>query len=383
MDELCAVATLSGMALSEADSQQTFKALRSQRGNFVSPPNIGGTATAIVLTPSPAFGSLSDLIGVPLRFLAVATNTGAQTANVNGLGAVSITRQSGGALAARDIIQGAPIEIMYDGTAFRLCHPGAQEYALNIPAATLFVRTDGNDANDGSANTAGAAFATINAAIAAASQRFSLAGRSLVIQLGNTGTYAPMLVQGVAGNITIVGNVSAPGSYIISGVVPAFISGANVLLQGLTLSNSATTNSSLEAAYGGFVTLDRVVLTGVASSNTATAHLLSTAGGSITIAGAVTISSSHGAAFSARGGVITIQSGTTVTFSGGPAFALATAAARGSGSAIYAQGSTLTGAATGTRYSVVVNGSIDVNGAGANFFPGSVAGVASTGGQYF
>ncbi|MEX7103004.1 hypothetical protein AB2C27_31920, partial [Pseudomonas aeruginosa] len=54
---------------------------------------------------------------------------------------------------------------------------------------TLYVRTDGNDANDGSANTPAKAFATIAAAAAKGASAFYLGGKTLTIQLGNTGTY--------------------------------------------------------------------------------------------------------------------------------------------------------------------------------------------------
>lgn len=40
------------------------------------------------------------------------------------------------------------------------------------------------------------------------------------------------------------------------------------------------------------------------------------------------------------------------------------------------------GAATGRRYYATTNSVITVNGAGANYFPGSIAGSTTTGGQY-
>lgn len=377
--QLRGVARRSQVTENSADDDLTARAVRSQRLNWLTP---GGTANAITLTPNPAFASFTDLVGVPLRVLAAATNTSNVTLAVSGLTALALTRAFGDPLVAGDIVAARPFAAVYDGAAFRLLHPGAREYSLNVPSALVWVRTDGSDTNDGSANTAAGAFATINAAVAYASSRFNLAGRTLTVRLGAPGTFAGFSIQGAAGQITIVGDTAAPGSYVISGAQPGFVSGSNVVLQGLTLSNTATTNNTLEAAYGGIVTLDRVTLTGVASSNVATAHLAASPGGSIGVGGALTINSSQGAAFSARGGNVTIQTGVTVTFSGGPAFAAATATARGSGSAISANGATMSGSGTGTRFAVSGNGSIDVNGAGANFFPGSVAGTTATGGQY-
>jgi hypothetical protein len=49
---------------------------------------------------------------------------------------------------------------------------------------------------------------------------------------------------------------------------------------------------------------------------------------------------------------------------------------------IYASNNVFTGSATGPRYDAHLNGVIFTNGKGANYFPGSVAGGVSTGGQY-
>jgi hypothetical protein len=52
-----------------------------------------------------------------------------------------------------------------------------------------------------------------------------------------------------------------------------------------------------------------------------------------------------------------------------------------SASGIDASATTYSGSATGTRYLAVLSAWIYTNG-GANFFPGSVAGSVSSGGQY-
>ena len=44
--------------------------------------------------------------------------------------------------------------------------------------------------------------------------------------------------------------------------------------------------------------------------------------------------------------------------------------------------SSTAGNATGTRYNVILNGIINTRGGGANYIPGSIAGVTATGGQY-
>lgn len=62
-------------------------------------------------------------VGMVVRFKAAATNTGAATINVDGLGVKNIYKISGGtigALVAGDIINGGMYEIAYDGTQFQL-----------------------------------------------------------------------------------------------------------------------------------------------------------------------------------------------------------------------------------------------------------------------
>lgn len=101
-----------------ADDAMLLRAVRSQRMNWLT---VGGTANALTLTPSPAFASLSDLVGVPLRFLTGASaNTGAVTLAVSGLTATAVTRADGAALAEGDLPAGRLILVMYDGSAFRV-----------------------------------------------------------------------------------------------------------------------------------------------------------------------------------------------------------------------------------------------------------------------
>jgi hypothetical protein len=83
------------------------------------------------------------------------------------------------------------------------------------------------------------------------------------------------------------------------------------------------------------------------------------------------------------GGIITTNLLTpqTVTLVGTPAFSNAFAAISCPGQ-IASHGVTWSGGATGTRYSAILNGTITTNGSGASYFPGSIAGVTSSGGQY-
>lgn len=81
----------------------------------------GGTANALTLTLSPALAAYTA--GVSVKFKASASNTGAATININGLGAKTIKKMRVGALSdlqADDIVNGSIYELIYDGTNFQL-----------------------------------------------------------------------------------------------------------------------------------------------------------------------------------------------------------------------------------------------------------------------
>lgn len=78
--------------------------------------SVGGTGDAITLTPSPAMTGYQA--GMRYTFVAAASNTGAATINVSGLGAQDLKKQFNVALSAADIVSGQLVDIQYDGTRF-------------------------------------------------------------------------------------------------------------------------------------------------------------------------------------------------------------------------------------------------------------------------
>lgn len=108
------IVSAAGITADNLDDLLLARAIRAQRMNWASP---GGTANAITLTPSPAFASAADLVGVPLRFVVAATNTGAVTLSVNGISA-ALEKVDGTAFASGGLPSGALIEAIYDGTRF-------------------------------------------------------------------------------------------------------------------------------------------------------------------------------------------------------------------------------------------------------------------------
>ena len=84
---------------------------------------VGGTGNAITLTPGWAISAYAS--GQRFQFVATATNTGAVTVAVSGLGTKAIVTAAGAALIGGEIASGTLYEITYDGTSFRMAGGGA------------------------------------------------------------------------------------------------------------------------------------------------------------------------------------------------------------------------------------------------------------------
>lgn len=86
--------------------------------NWVVAIDSGGSGNAYTVTLSPSPGAYVN--GLTIFFKASHTNTGAATMNVNGMGAVSIRKFGGTALASGNLVSGTWHIIICDGTNFQL-----------------------------------------------------------------------------------------------------------------------------------------------------------------------------------------------------------------------------------------------------------------------
>lgn len=252
--------------------------------------------------------------------------------------------------------------------------------ALN-QATTFWVRTDGNNNNNGSANTAGSAFKTIAGALAYIQRIYGTPNQAITIRLGIPGTYDTVSISGFAGTLTILGDIANQGSYILTGSSGLSVITASVVLSGITLFYaSGAVQHNLQVGGGANVGVDHVTFSGVNQS--AWAHIFASGGGTITVgSGNIFSSNAFTAMLASLGGVIFCSTGSSITFSSNPSFASATVVARQCGIADFSL-VTFSGAATGKRYDTLLNGVINTNGGGANFIPGNSAGTTATGGQY-
>ena len=136
---------------SAATDYATVAQLVTGTGSYVG--TVGGTADAILLTPSPAITAYAA--GQRFSFIASGANTTAVTVNVSGLGVKSITRNGAIALVANSILASTLVEIIYDGTQFQLIPQNAMlvnDDQLIIGDKTLQSRLNTANSTGGTAN---------------------------------------------------------------------------------------------------------------------------------------------------------------------------------------------------------------------------------------
>jgi len=247
---------------------------------------------------------------------------------------------------------------------------------------TYYVRTDGNDANDGLTNSAGGAFATIQKALDVVGG-LDLATFQVTIQIAD-GTYTGAVVVDkpwVGGSLVLVqGNVATPANVIVSVTSNhAFHIKATLPcpLRVKALEGRTTTSGDvirLEAPSA-------IEFDGMRFGACAGAHARSMfPGGRINFVSDYTISGGAQRHWYTEFGAIR-ATGLTITLTGTPAFANQFALSDMSGG-MDVGGNTFSGSATGTRYLATRLSLIAVGGAGATYLPGNAAGSTANGGVY-
>jgi hypothetical protein len=249
---------------------------------------------------------------------------------------------------------------------------------------TYYVRTDGSDSNDGSADSAGGAFLTLQKALDVVAT-IDFNGYIVTIQLGdgtysNTTTAVPVTVgQASASKLIIQGNASTPANVVLdnptawSGAINV-ATGARVRVKDLKITGG-TNAYGLAAKKGG-----ELEYTGVNFGAVGRTHLYAASGGIVTQSGAYTISGGSDIHFMAENGGHIFAQSSTITVSGTPAFASGFAYASGLGTIV--SQAAFSGSATGKRYDATANALIQTYGGGASYFPGNSAGTTATGGLY-
>lgn len=155
---------------------------------------------------------------------------------------------------------------------------------------TYYVRTTGDDGNDGLANTSGGAFATLQKAADVVYGTLDLNGYAVTIQVAN-GTHNTGLAvtrpQVGAGNIYILGNVGAPASCLVSTSGAdcfSFSNGAVAWIRGFKVTTSGS-GAGIAAYLGANLNVQAIDFGDCVGS-----HIEAGSNAIITIDGAYTIS---------------------------------------------------------------------------------------------
>lgn len=246
---------------------------------------------------------------------------------------------------------------------------------------TYYVRTDGSNSNDGLANTSGGAFLTIQKAIDVAAG-LDIGAFTVTVQVAD-GTYTgATIVTGPwlgNGTVQVIGNTGTPANVIISTTsADCFTSqnGGRLFVNGMEL-RTTTSGNCLFAPTTGAISFGSAIRFGACANY----HMFATTNGAIVATANYSVVGAAQAHFQATTAGVIQCIGRTVTLSGSQAYVIFASCAR-SGT-LEAHGSTFTGGTiTGNRYFSDNCAVVFTNGGGANFFPGSVAGSTSNGGQY-
>jgi hypothetical protein len=242
---------------------------------------------------------------------------------------------------------------------------------------TYYVRTDGNNSNDGLSNSAGGAFLTLQKAWDTV-LTLDLGGFAVTISVGS-GTFTAGVVMSappVGGLVSFAGNSTTIS--VTSGNCFALLAPARVTLSGFTL-QTMTSGQCLYASGAGAKFL---LGTGMVFGVCAGAHIYVEANAEIASGNGYTISGSANFHIQANIGAIVQLGNITVTLSGTPAWAAAGILFAGN-SVVSVFNVTFSGSATGKRYDGTANAVLNSYGAGSAsaHFPGNANGTTASGAQ--
>lgn len=398
-------------------STQSAPAQIAANTNNYNPSSVVCATSATLLINSDAARNLTGIAGGVAGCKLVLINNGSFTITLKDSDGNSTAGNRFSVGGDFSLTANAGIDLYYDGAASRwrsvtgsgsgggggtvtqvICNGGAVTITtsgtctsreLLTANRTYYMRTGGNDACTGLANTDGSsgscAWLTMQHAYDTIAATLDLGGYTVTIQIAD-GTYTVgLIVAGPwtgGGAISFVGNTGTPANVIFS------VTGADCV----------KTNSS----YSGVLTFNGMKFITITSGNsiyanssgeidflninfgaTAFAHILTGAGASIgpvVATGNYTISASAAAHIYHQGGTVTVLNN-TITLTGTPAWS-SQFIFTGTGSIAFFSGNTFTGSATGQRYSCTQLSVLFTNGGGANYFPGNSAGSCATSAIY-
>ena len=239
----------------------------------------------------------------------------------------------------------------------------------------FYVRTDGNDSNAGTGDSAGGAFLTLQRAIDVVGT-LDLAGFTATINV-RAGTFAPVVLRRLLGGIcNVIGDTTTPTNVVINSSGSSNIYGDDVsgwFFDGFYFTGNAY---HVQLTNGASLDLGRV---NFGATNTAfNTHKLMQNNSRLRHLNVYTISGSAYAHEQLDTGARLQNFGFVHSITGTPAWTLAFVFADTTATANYG-GASWSGSVTGKRYDL--NGNSVVKSFGVTL-PGSVAGTTATGGQF-
>lgn len=242
-----------------------------------------------------------------------------------------------------------------------------------------YVRTDGDDDNDGLSNTSNGAFATIQHAIDVAANTLRTVDYNMIINVAD-GTYSEgqINLKPILGNgyVSIIGNTTTPSSVIVDGGFSSQYNPTFYYIQGIKLQTTGALAYALTSRFATIKFGKLVFDTGFTNQISALENGLIQSIDDYSITGAAT---RH--IYATKYGIVNLTGTTTLQMWGTLAFTNFVDVREIS--YLNASGATITGGTiTGKRYYATMNSVINTNGGGANFFPGDVAGSTASGAQY-
>lgn len=351
-----------------------------------------GAANALVIAPTPALAEWKA--GVRMFIKAAANNSGPATVTSGALPAINVVRRDGSALLDSDIIAASYQEYFCDGTSLRLQSAyGTKSLTRNV---TWYVDSvHGSDTlYDGTSATVSGSHGPFASIQQAANQipLYNLNGNNININVAD-GAYGGVIFPQVngAGEVIITGDLTTGTNVVVTGVNQSafmFASAGNYVVSGfeLTASGSKVGDpiSCIAATNGAWVEVGNIAW----GASVGAQFYISNGSNGLNIAGCVWNILASAPAF-----LDVLESGARFLTnpSGGPNFnvvnavtysnAFVAASVLAVASLQYA-GFTGAGNVSGLKFSANYGAVITSNGGGVNYYPGSVAGTTSPGGQY-
>lgn len=254
---------------------------------------------------------------------------------------------------------------------------------------TYYVRPDGNDSNDGGANTSVSAFLTKQKAMDVIASDLDLGNNDVTVQVAPATYTAGLRCKSYvssAGIVKFLGDPTTPSNvYVNPAVGPAiFTNGA--LDSGVFEFTGFKVSSTTAGTRDGVRASGRRVyfrVNAIEFGNCTSTQCQSIFGAHIEAVGNLLVSGGAAVGFWASRQALLYLSNRTITYSNNPAYSARNFNASEAGwldcfSMIFTNGGTV----TGKRYQADNLGGIFTNGGGASYVPGNSAGSESEGGEY-